>query len=197
MMGRRSSEALQARQQPDFAGKLASYVEAEEEVPSLLKADDYKYFAFQIGRRDRPLHGVPARGAGGAPNTSRARRSEGLKDYTPFKEAASAHPRGASRRSCLGASWTRRNGPPSTPWGRPRAWCSIAPTRDGAGSTSRRSSPWTSTSFADVSLDLRNRTALWPTRTRSSSRSAADQRRQMGRTRTPAACHRYQTPIAA
>jgi hypothetical protein len=48
VLSRRLAEALQARPQPDFAAKLAAYLEARKKFRSLLKDDEYKYLAFQF-----------------------------------------------------------------------------------------------------------------------------------------------------
>ncbi len=47
LMTKALAEALQARRRADFAEKLAAYLEAKKTFRGLLKADDYKYFAFQ------------------------------------------------------------------------------------------------------------------------------------------------------
>src|SRR5262249_43618895 len=47
-MSKALAEALGAREKPDFGDKFAAYVESRKKFRSLLKADDYKYFALQV-----------------------------------------------------------------------------------------------------------------------------------------------------
>jgi hypothetical protein len=47
-MSKALGHVLAARKKPEFANKLSAYTDARDKFRSLLKADDYKYFAFQV-----------------------------------------------------------------------------------------------------------------------------------------------------
>ena len=89
-MGKALAEALKARQQADFARELAAYLEAKKKFRSLLRRDDYKYFAFQVWQegiaRYTEYHLAELAAAEYEP--SKAFRE--LKDYTPYKGEARA-----------------------------------------------------------------------------------------------------------
>jgi hypothetical protein len=84
------AEALRARQQADFAKKLASYVEAKKKFQSLLKADDYKYFAFQAWQEGIARYTEYHIAVLAAAEYKPSKEFEDLKDYAPFKEEARA-----------------------------------------------------------------------------------------------------------
>jgi hypothetical protein len=88
VMSRALARALQASHQPDFADKLAAYVEARNKFRSLLKADDYKYFAFQVWKEGiaRYTEYRLAELAAAEYQPSQAFRE--LKDYRTFREVA-------------------------------------------------------------------------------------------------------------
>jgi hypothetical protein len=82
------AEALAAGQQADFANKFAAYVEARNKFRSQLKADDYKYFAFQIWKegiaRYTEQHLADLAASGYKPSKEFLE----LKDYKSFQEVA-------------------------------------------------------------------------------------------------------------
>jgi hypothetical protein len=80
--------AVQAREKVDFGDELAAYLEARKKFRSLLKADEYKYFAFQIWKegiaRYTEYHLAELAASEYKPNKA----FQELKDYQPFKEVA-------------------------------------------------------------------------------------------------------------
>jgi hypothetical protein len=88
VMARTLAEALRARQKPDFKDRLAAYLKARDKFRSLLKADDYRYFAFQVWKEGiaRYTEVRLAELAAGGYEPSEA--FQGLKDYRPFNEVA-------------------------------------------------------------------------------------------------------------
>src|SRR5262249_23104111 len=84
------AEALQARQQADFADKLASYVAARKKFQALLKPDDYKYFAFQVWQEGIARYTEYRLAELAAAEYKPSKEFEELKDYTPFKEVTQA-----------------------------------------------------------------------------------------------------------
>jgi hypothetical protein len=87
-MAKMLAEAMQTREQDDFAKKVASYLEAKKKFQSLLKAHDYKYFAFQTWQegiaRYTEYHIATLANAKYKPS----KEFRDLKDYTSFKEEA-------------------------------------------------------------------------------------------------------------
>jgi hypothetical protein len=81
--------ALRARGQADFAEKFASYAEARRKFRSALKEDDRKYLDFQVWQegiaRYTEYH-VATLAAGYQPSEA----FRGLKDFTPYKDEATA-----------------------------------------------------------------------------------------------------------
>jgi hypothetical protein len=81
-------QALQSREKPDFGDKLAAYLEARKKFRSLLKADEYKYFAFQVWNegiaRYTEYHLAELAASGYEPSKA----FQELNDYQPYKEVA-------------------------------------------------------------------------------------------------------------
>jgi hypothetical protein len=88
LMGKALTEALQARGQPDFADKLASYVAARKKFQSLLKPDDYKYFAFQLWQEGVARYTEYRLAELAAAEYKPSKEFAELKDYAPFKDVA-------------------------------------------------------------------------------------------------------------
>ncbi len=84
------AEALQAREQPNFAERVASYVKAKSKFQSLLKADDYKYFAFQAWQEGIARYTEYQVAELAAADYQPTKEFQELKDYTPFKKEADA-----------------------------------------------------------------------------------------------------------
>jgi hypothetical protein len=88
VMSRALAEALRARQRPDFGDKLAAYVETRKRFRSLLKSDEYKYFAFQVWQegiaRYTEYHLAEWAAAGYKPSKD----FQELKDYRTFGDVA-------------------------------------------------------------------------------------------------------------
>ena len=84
------AEALQAREQPNFAEKRAAYVEAKSKFQSLLKADDYKYFAFQVWQEGVARYTEYQVAELAAAEYQPTKEFQELKDYTSFKQEADA-----------------------------------------------------------------------------------------------------------
>ena len=84
------AEALQARQQPDFASKFASYRDTRKKFQSLLKADEYKYFAFQVWKEGIARHTEYQLAKLAAVAYEPRREFRELPDYTSFQEVARA-----------------------------------------------------------------------------------------------------------
>jgi hypothetical protein len=82
--------ALQARQQDDFTPKLAAYREAKKRFQSLLKGDDYKYFAFQIWQEGIARYTEYRLAELAAASYQPRKEFQNLKDYRAFKEEAHA-----------------------------------------------------------------------------------------------------------
>ena len=82
------AQAIKARQEPAFGDLFVAYVQARESFRSLLSADDYKYFAFQVWQEGvaRYTEYRVAELAAEEYRPSKAFRE--LKDYQPFAEAA-------------------------------------------------------------------------------------------------------------
>src|SRR5262245_24670678 len=89
-MAKSLAAALRAREQPDFAAKFASYVEARRKFRALLKDDDRKYLDFQVWQegiaRYTEYHVATLAAAGYEPSAA----YRALKDFTSFKEQAAA-----------------------------------------------------------------------------------------------------------
>jgi hypothetical protein len=84
------AEALQARQQADFANKLASYVEARKKLQLKLKADYYKYLPFQAWQEGIARYTEYHVAELAASDYKPSEQFQDLKDYTAFKEEAGA-----------------------------------------------------------------------------------------------------------
>lgn len=90
VMSKALAAALQAGPPADFSRKLASYVEARKAFRSLLNADDYKYFAFQTWQEGIARYTEYRIALLAAAEYRPSNEFQALKDYAPFKEAASA-----------------------------------------------------------------------------------------------------------
>ncbi len=82
--------ALRARQQPEFSQKLASYMAARKKFQALLKADDAKYFAFQVWQEGIARYTECHLAELAAADYTPSKAFQELKDYTPFREVARA-----------------------------------------------------------------------------------------------------------
>jgi hypothetical protein len=82
--------ALEGRRRADFAKKLASYIEEKKKFRSLLKVDDYKYFAFQAWQEGIARYTEYHVAGLAAAEYRPTKEFEGLKDYKSFKGEAGA-----------------------------------------------------------------------------------------------------------
>lgn len=89
-MERALAAELRLGQQADFADKLASYVEARRKFRSLLKADDDRYFAFQVWKEGIARYTECRLAELAAADYSPSEEFRALKDYRPFKEVGRA-----------------------------------------------------------------------------------------------------------
>jgi hypothetical protein len=80
--------ALEARERPDFKDKMAAYVVAREKFRSLLKADDYKYFSFQVWQEGIARYTEYRLAMFAAAQFEPGKAFRALEDYTPFEEVA-------------------------------------------------------------------------------------------------------------
>jgi hypothetical protein len=87
-MGGLLAKTLKARQMPDFGDKLAAYLDSREIFRSLLKTDDYKYFAFQLWKegiaRYTEYHLAELASADYMPG----KEFQALPDYVSYKKVA-------------------------------------------------------------------------------------------------------------
>jgi hypothetical protein len=81
-------QALQARQTPDFAERFAAYMKAREQFRSLLKADDSKYFAFQVWKEGIARYTEYRLAELAAADYEPGKDFQELKDYRTYKEVA-------------------------------------------------------------------------------------------------------------
>jgi hypothetical protein len=81
-------EALAARPLPDFANKFAAYVQSRRKFRSLLTADDYKYFAFQVWREGIARYTEYHLSALAAAEYTPSKEFQQLGDYATFKQVA-------------------------------------------------------------------------------------------------------------
>jgi hypothetical protein len=88
MMRNALAEALAARPQADFANKFAAYVEARKEFRSQLKADEYKYFAFQIWKEGIARYTEQHLADLAALKYQPSKEFLELRDYKSFQEVA-------------------------------------------------------------------------------------------------------------
>jgi hypothetical protein len=86
VMSRALAEALRARQKPEFSDKLAAYVGSRKRFRSLLGADDYKYFAFQLWKEGIARYTEYHLAELAAAEYRPSKEFQGLKDYQTFKE---------------------------------------------------------------------------------------------------------------
>jgi len=91
------AEALRARNQPDFAGKLASYVEAKRKFQAILAADDYRYFAFQVWKEGIARYTEYRLAELTATEYEPSREFRETRDYKPFEEVARGILRGIEK----------------------------------------------------------------------------------------------------
>src|SRR5262249_55366021 len=87
-MSRALAQALRARQEPDFGDKFAAYVESRKKFRSLLSADDYKYFAFQVWKEGIARYTEYHLAELAAAEYKPSKEFRELKDYRTFKEVA-------------------------------------------------------------------------------------------------------------
>jgi hypothetical protein len=89
-MGTSLAEALQAGKQEDFANKLALYVGARKKFRSLLKEDDYRYFAFQAWQEGVARYTEVQLADLASAEYEPTKEFRALNDYTPFADEARA-----------------------------------------------------------------------------------------------------------
>lgn len=89
-MGKMLVAALAAKQMPDFADKVAAYVEAKKKFQSMIKADEYKYFSFQLWQEGIARYTEYHLAQWAAADYEPSKEFQSLKDYTSFKEEARA-----------------------------------------------------------------------------------------------------------
>jgi hypothetical protein len=90
VMSRALAEALRARQQPEFSDKLAAYVGSRKKFRSLLRADDYKYFALQVWKEGVARYTEYHLAVLAAADYKPSKEFQELKDYRTFKDVAGA-----------------------------------------------------------------------------------------------------------
>lgn len=90
VMSRSLAAALRARQEPDFAEKVASYFEAKKKFKSLLKGEDYKYLAFQLWQEGIARYTEYRLAKLASSEFEPSKEFQALKDYTPFQDVARA-----------------------------------------------------------------------------------------------------------
>ncbi len=87
-MARALLEALQAREKPDFDDRFAAYGKSRQKFRSLLKADEYKYFAFQVWKEGIARYTEYHLAQLAAAEYTPSQEFQGLKDYRTFREVA-------------------------------------------------------------------------------------------------------------
>jgi hypothetical protein len=83
-------DVLKAKPQADFDKKLTSYLGARKKFQSLLKSDDYKYFAFQVWQEGIARYTEYRVADLAAAKYEPTKEFAKLKDYTTFKDEAKA-----------------------------------------------------------------------------------------------------------
>jgi hypothetical protein len=88
LLSRLLADALQARNNSEFAAKLSAYRRQRDELEKTLSPDDYRYFSFQMWQEGiaRYTEYHIAKLAAGRYRPGKAFRA--LKDYKPFAEVA-------------------------------------------------------------------------------------------------------------
>jgi hypothetical protein len=81
-------EALRAREQPAFDAKFAAYLDSRTKFRGLLKADDYKYFAFQVWKEGIARYTEYHLADLAAAEYQPSKEFQGLKDYRAFQDVA-------------------------------------------------------------------------------------------------------------
>jgi hypothetical protein len=81
-------QALEARQRPDFGAKFAAYTRSRQQFRSLLKADDYKYFAFQIWKEGIARYTEYQLAELAAGDYQPGKEFQKLNDYRTYQEVA-------------------------------------------------------------------------------------------------------------
>jgi hypothetical protein len=87
-MARVLGQALQSRQRPDFDAKLAAYLESLKKFHSLLKADESKYFDFQIWKEGIARYTEYHLAKLAAVKYEPSKEFQALKDYKSFRDVA-------------------------------------------------------------------------------------------------------------
>jgi hypothetical protein len=87
-MCRLLGDALDARERAGFPDKLGHYVTAKRKFQSLLKPDDYKYFAFQVWQEGIARYTEYHLAQVAATDYQASKEFHSLKDYTDYKEVA-------------------------------------------------------------------------------------------------------------
>jgi hypothetical protein len=87
-MAKALGETLAARDKPDFAERFAAYVESRSKFRALLKADEFKYFAFQVWKEGIARYTECHLADLAAAEYTPTREFQNLKDYRSFKEVS-------------------------------------------------------------------------------------------------------------
>jgi hypothetical protein len=87
-MSRALAAALQSREKPDFAERLAAYRDARKKFKALLAADDDKYFSFQLWKEGIARYTEYHLATLAAAEYRPTREFRALKDYRTFEEVA-------------------------------------------------------------------------------------------------------------
>jgi hypothetical protein len=81
-------QALQAREKPEFGDKFAAYLESRKKFRDLLKADEYRYFAFQVWKEGIARYTEYHLAELAAAEYKPSKDFQELKDYRSFKDVA-------------------------------------------------------------------------------------------------------------
>jgi hypothetical protein len=81
-------QALQAREKPEFGARFAAYLERRQQFRDLLKADEDRYFAFQVWKEGIARYTEYRLAELAAAEYKPSKEFQGLKDYRAFKDVA-------------------------------------------------------------------------------------------------------------
>lgn len=84
------AEALRAKKKSVFTARLKAYIQARQKFKSVLSADDYKYFSFQVWQEGMARYTELRVAELAAERFEPSREFRALKDYTPFKQVAAS-----------------------------------------------------------------------------------------------------------
>lgn len=82
------ADALAARQRPDFDVRLSAYIKEREKFRSMLKEDDYKYFAFQIWKEGIACYTEYKTALLAFASFEPSKEFRALNDYNSFRDVA-------------------------------------------------------------------------------------------------------------